>query len=215
MNELIYIQRLETNDAHGASRRETAAAHSDLFPRGPARRMTQLGILVGSVLEPLTVREDEPLFYASVFGESQALAGFIDSFPIPSPQLFQTSIHPSAAEQYLIFKKQAVERFFPVLGSQNCVVSAIQFAASLLRETSSVLICGGEESGPEWLLERGLCSGRSFAYAFRLSAEPEGACASIELSELISYSSQLSHASWFDLIAHPSEEAERSFLKWL
>jgi hypothetical protein len=58
------------------------------------------------------------------------------------------------------------------------VAQAIQTA--LLSPAPRVLLCGGEERGT-WLLERGVASARSFAFALALAAEPAGALARLAL----------------------------------
>ena len=102
-----------------------------------------------------------------------------------------------------------------VLGSRNCHVSALRMAANHLDEAESVLVCGGEERGPDWLLERGLCSDRSFAYSMRLSAQAEGACACLNLGEIAKSADSLTHESWFDSLVQSEEEPRCPFVKWL
>src|ERR1700677_1795922 len=88
------IQLLATDDPReegAAAIRERLKVH---FPPGATRRMTSLGLLVGSVLEQMLPGEGDSIVYATGYAESCALEGFLESFPTPSPTLFQTSIHP-------------------------------------------------------------------------------------------------------------------------
>ena len=151
----------------------------DAFPRGATRRMTQLGLLLGSVLGKLAPAEDDTLVYASVYAETRALEDYLASFPTPSPTLFQTSIHPSAVQQALIARQQSVREFFPLTGRAQLVAHAVRTA--MLAETPRVIVCGGEERGT-WLREQGFASDESFAFAFALSATRAGALATLTLA---------------------------------
>ena len=93
----------------------------DAFPRGATRRMSQLGLLLGSVLGDCTPSEDDTLVYASAYAESQALEDYLASFPTPSPTLFQTSIHPSAVLQVFVARQRPVRSFFPHTGGAQLV----------------------------------------------------------------------------------------------
>lgn len=151
----------------------------DRFARGATRRMTQLGLLVGAALDELAPRADDAVVYASAFAETRALEGYLESFPSASPTLFQTSIHPSAVQQALIGRQQAVGEFFPLTGRAHLVAQAVQTA--LLSPAPRVLLCGGEERGT-WLLQQGVASARSFAFALALTAESAGALGRVTLS---------------------------------
>lgn len=141
----------------------------DRFAKNATRRMTQLGLLVGAVLEPLALTDEDTLVYASSFAETRTLEGYLDSFPTPSPTLFQTSIHPSAVQQALIGRQQPVRHFFPLTGSAALPLQALQVA--LLATTPRVILCGGEERGT-WLLDAQAASARTFAFALALSSSP-------------------------------------------
>lgn len=136
------------------------------FAPGATRRMTQLGMLVGAVLGELAPAADDALVYASQFGESRALEGYLDSFPSASPTLFQTSIHPSGVQQALIGRQQSVREVFPLSGGDHLVASALLTA--LLAPAPRALLAGGEERGT-WLLEKKVASDRAFAFALALT----------------------------------------------
>jgi hypothetical protein len=177
-----YLHALSLSDVADEDPAVTRDRLKDRFPRGATRRMTQLGLLIGSALEELVPQPDDTVVYASAFAETRALEGYLDSFPSASPTLFQTSIHPSAVQQALIGRQHAVKEFFPLTGRAHLVVHALQTA--LLAPGISgarVLVCGGEERGT-WLLKQAVASERSFAFAFSLSAKPAGALARISLS---------------------------------
>lgn len=168
----LYIQNLNTEmpgHEEAAGTRERLRA---CFPAGASRRMTQLGMLVGSVLGPLNPSQEDTLIYASAFGESRSLEAYLDSFPTASPTLFQTSIHPSGAQQVLIGRQLSVRRFFPLSGRHQLVAQAL-VCASVAGE-GRVLFCGGEERG-SWLRECGVASDSSFAFATELTQARGGA----------------------------------------
>ena len=142
--------------------------------------MTTLGLLVGNALAELGPGPDDAIVYASGYAESRALEGFLDSFPTPSPTLFQTSIHPSAVQQLMIGRQAPVREFLPLSGGARFAFHALR--AALLSPAPRVLLCGGEERGT-WLLERGLASARTFAFAAALSREAApGAVGRVRLS---------------------------------
>ncbi|HEY9156038.1 MAG TPA: hypothetical protein VIM69_12955 [Opitutaceae bacterium] len=163
-----YLQNVLTDRADLEAMATTRERLKDRFPKGGTRRMTQLGMLVGSVLGPLDPGENDTLVYASEFAETQALEGYLDSFPSASPTLFQTSIHPSAVQQILIQRQQPVRTFFPMTGLTRLVAQALEVV--FLAETPRVILCGGEERGT-WLLASGIASERSFAFACALTRE--------------------------------------------
>ncbi len=175
----LHLTALHLEDAHHEDPAATRDRLRDHYPKGATRRMTQLGLLVGSTLNPLNPGQDDTLIYASGYAETRALEGFLDSFPGASPTLFQTSIHPSAVQQTLIGRQQPVHAFFPLTGGARLVEQAI--TAALLAPTSRVILCGGEERGT-WMLEHGIASDRTFAFACALSTSPVGAIARLTLA---------------------------------
>jgi hypothetical protein len=167
------------------------------FPPGAARRMTQLGMLVGEMLETLGSTGQETLVYSSAFGESRALEEYLTSFPDPSPTLFQTSIHPSGVQQSLIGKKRSVREVFPLSGGDALPVNALLLA--MTAPASRVLWVGGEERGT-WLREKKVASERTFAFGLALGAEPtETALGRIVLSPGEGLG-RLPLPTWFDLL---------------
>jgi hypothetical protein len=166
----------------------------ETFPRGATRRMTQLGLLLGGVLHDLNPGENDTIVYASVYAESRALEEYLQSFPTPSPTLFQTSIHPSAVQQVLIARQQPVGNFFPHTGRAQLVAHAVQSA--LLAPTPRAILCGGEERGT-WLREHGAASEETFAFALSLSAERTGAIGTISLAPTDGDEGELSLPEFF------------------
>jgi len=160
-----------------ASHEDLAATRErlrDRFPRGATRRMTQLGLLVSSSLDQMAPMPEDTLVYASGYGETCALEGYLESFPTPSPTLFQTSIHPSAVQQAMIGRQCPVGEFLPITGRRHLVGNAL--LAALISPAPRVLLCAGEDKGT-WLLERGIASDRSFALVIDLRLDPSGAIA--------------------------------------
>ena len=175
-----YLHQVVTDDPGDESPAATRERLRAGFPAGATRRMTTLGLLVGSALEKLEPGERDAIVYATGYAESRALEGFIDSFPAPSPTLFQTSIHPSAVQQVMIGRQRPVREFMPLSGGSLLSFHALR--ACLLAPSARVLLCGGEERGT-WLLEHGLASDRSFAFAASLSRERQpGSIAELRIS---------------------------------
>lgn len=161
MSEL-YLQRTAvwteptTNDA------EALAALKAGFPGRSARRMTRLGMQMSQVLRQLEVNEACSLVYATSYSETRTIEKFLDSFPFPSPQAFQTSIHPGGVEQFLIQNKLSIAEFFPLAGERDLLIRALDTA--LLCSGERVVICGGEERGT-WLIDSGVSSELNYAWA--------------------------------------------------
>ena len=181
MNErFIHSLRVELPPAE-----ETAAGARERlrekFPRNAVRRMTHLGLLVGSVLDCTALEVDDAVVYASTFAETRALEDFLSSFPTASPQLFQTSIHPSAVQQVLIGRQQPVARLWPLAGRTRLVEQALLTA--LLEPAHRVALVGGEERG-SWMLDHSMASARSFAFAALLTREAAGAVGRVTFDPL-------------------------------
>ncbi len=194
-----WITALHTDDAGAEDAAATRERLRDRFPRNATRRMTRLGIVLGSVLQPLEPGERDALVYASTHAETHALEDYLDSFPTPSPTLFQTSIHPSAVQQNLIQRQQPVREFLPLTGGAD--LPALAVTAALLSPATRVILCGGEERGG-WLLDAGHASDRTFAFALALSDEPTGAIGkiSIQPTDLAADAGSLPLPAFFDLL---------------
>jgi len=151
---------------------EARARLGDKFPRTALRRMTHLGMLLGSTLDGVALTPEDAVVYASSYAETRALEDFLTSFPAASPLLFQTSIHPGGVQQVLIGRQQPVARLWPLAGRTRLVEQALLTA--LLEPAARVVLLGGEERG-SWLLEQGYASDRAFAFALVLTHEAAGA----------------------------------------
>lgn len=173
-----YVTAVHLEDPGAADPAATRERLRDRFPRGSTRRMTELGLLVGSVLLELEPDESDALIYASGYGETRALEAYLESFPTPSPTLFQTSIHPSAVQQTLIAQQRKIRTFLPMTGRSHLIAQAL--TAALLAPERRVLLCGGEERGT-WLREQRAASDRSFAFAFDLVTNADAAVAQVRL----------------------------------
>jgi hypothetical protein len=192
-----YLQTLATDDAPEGEPSGVRDRLKGRFPPGAVRRMTTLGMLVGSALGELEPREEDAVVYASGYAESRTLEGFIDSFPMPSPTLFQTSIHPSAVQQLMISRQRSIREFMPLSGGSLLAFHALR--AACLAPAARVLLCGGEERGT-WLLGYGLASDRTFSFAVSLTRERGDApAARLRLSRKEG-TGELTLAQWFDLL---------------
>lgn len=193
-----WITDLRTDDAGLEPAADTRERLRDLFPKGATRRMTQLGLALGSTLGPLRPGGDDAIVYASVHAETRALEAYLDSFPTPSPTLFQTSIHPSSVQQNLILLQQPVRQFLPLTGIDNLPAQAL--LAALLCEAPRVLLCGGEERGG-WLVGHRHASDRTFAFTLALSADPTGAVGRVRLAAASTQAiTPLPLSAFFDLL---------------
>ncbi|HEY1848552.1 MAG TPA: hypothetical protein VGG37_05070 [Opitutaceae bacterium] len=211
-----HLQRLATDDPGLESSADTRTRLKGHFAPGATRRMTTLGMLVGRVVSELGPGGIDAIVYASEYAESSALEGFLDSFPSASPTLFQTSIHPSAVQQMMIARQTPVPELFPLSGGPLFAFHALR--AALLSPSPTVLLCGGEERG-SWLLEHGLASNRTFAFAARVAKSPAGSLARILLTPG-AVDGSLALAAWFDLLhrrlpfAGPVAPGWRLDLEW-
>jgi hypothetical protein len=193
-----HIQNVRIDDPGAEDPAATRERLKARFAPGAARRMTQLGMMVGALLRDLRPDAQDALVYATQYGESRALENYIDSFPTPSPTLFQTSIHPSGAQQYLIGNQRSLREFFPLAGGESLVASALQ--AALLSASPRVLLCGGEEQAT-WLTANSLASDRSFAFAMATTNQQTAdTCGLIELQPDNGVSGTLSLHDWFMLV---------------
>jgi hypothetical protein len=169
--------------------------------------MTTLGLIVGNALAQLEPAQEDSILYATGYAESRALEDFLDSFPAPSPTLFQTSIHPSAVQQLLIGRQRAVGEFMPMSGGNLLAVQALR--ACMLSPSPRALLCGGEETGT-WLLEHRLASERTFGFAAALARQPgPGALGRVRLTPSGGEGS-LGLAGLFDLL-----HARAAFDGWI
>jgi hypothetical protein len=171
IERFIHQVRVELPDDH-ESAAEARIRLSDKFPRTALRRMTHLGLLLGSALDGVKLGPDDAVVYASTFAETRALEEFLASFPGASPLLFQTSIHPGGVQQVLIGRQQPIARLWPFAGRARLVEHALM--AALMEPASQVGFVGGEERGT-WLLDHGMASPRAFAFATLLTRQPAGA----------------------------------------
>jgi len=155
---------------------ETAAGArvrlANKFQRNALRRMTHLGLLIGSALDGAPLGPDDALVYASTYAETRALEDYLLGFPAASPLLFQTSIHPGGVQQVLIGRQQSIARLWPMAGRERLVEQALMTA--LLEPARQVAFVGGEERGT-WMLEHGMAAARPFAFAAVLTREASGA----------------------------------------
>jgi len=217
-----YLQAVRTDDPGAEEPAATRERLKTNFPPGATRRMTQLGLLVGSALNDLVPTSDDTLVYATGFGESRALEAYLASFPTPSPTLFQTSIHPSGAQQVLIGRQRPIREFFPLAGGPQLTAQA--FLTALLSPTPRVLLCGGEERAT-WLTEHGVASDRTFAFAIALtSTATPGFLGKITLASGsdadVSLASPFPLAQFFDLLharrpfSGPLANARHLTLSW-
>ncbi len=178
------------------------------FARGALRRMTHLGLLVGSALDGLPIGLDDTVVYASTYAETRALEDYLTGFPEASPLLFQTSIHPSAVQQVLIGRQQPVRRFFPLTGRRRLVEQALLVA--LIDPGPQVVVLGGEERGT-WMLDHGMASDRAFAFALILRTEPGGAIGRVAYAP---DGTDLDAGACPSLMAFATGLAERREMRW-
>lgn len=190
-----HISAVHVVDSEGA---ENAALRDRLkgaFPAGAARRMTLLGMMIGSALGATASGTIDSLVYSSEFGESVSLENYLRSFPTPSPTAFQSSIHPSAVQQVLIQRQRPVRQLIPLAGGPELVLQAA--LAALTDPADEVVWCGGDESGT-WLRDLGAAANRSFAFAVVLRKAPAGRALGRLRLVPAEGTGSLSHAAWFE-----------------
>jgi hypothetical protein len=173
--QFVKVEQPDPAETAGAARTRLG----EKFPRTAVRRMTHLGLLLGSTLDGLTLGLDDALVYATTYSETRALEDYLASFPTASPLLFQTSIHPGAVQQVMIARQQPVGRFWPMTGQRRLVEQALLTA--LLEPAPRVVLVGGEERGT-WMLTHGRASDRPFAFALALASEAAGAVGRISFA---------------------------------
>lgn len=192
-----FIQDVRTDEPSGETPAATRERLKARFAPGAARRMTLLGMMVGATLQDILTADDDTLVYASTFGESPALESFLESFPTPSPTLFQTSIHPSGVQQGLIGRQRPMREVLPLAGGRQLALQAA--LAALLAPAPRVLWCGGDERG-SWLREVGVASERSFAFALALHRERTAAAVGRLSLAPGEGDGSLDLPAWFDLL---------------
>ncbi len=194
-----FIQNICTDDAAIEALAETRERLKGAFAPGATRRMTQLGMVVGSALNKVAPAAEDTLVYASTFAESRSLEAYLDSFPSASPTLFQTSIHPSGAQQALIGRQRSLGEVFSHSGTGQ--MPAQSMLTALLAPAPRVILCGGEERGG-WLVNHYSAQDRTFGYALSLTREPGpapiGRLALVPSDE----SGSMAQSEWFDVLHH-------------
>ena len=192
-----FIQNIFTDDAGAETQVETRERLKGSFAPGATRRMTQLGMVVGAALGKLEPTAEDTLVYATTFAESRSLESYLDSFPAASPTLFQTSIHPSGAQQALIGRQRSLGEVFSHSGVDQ--MPAQSLLTALLSPASRVILCGGEERG-DWLVNYYSAQDRTFGYALALTREPGakplGRLALVQTD----LPGALKQSQWFDLL---------------
>lgn len=165
----LHISQVHTLRAGEETLAEARSRIPKDFPRRSARRMTHLGTLLARVLKDLPTPIDGTVVYGTTYAETRSLEDYVDSFPQPSPLLFQASIHPSGIQQVFVHRRIPLDTFIPITGNENLIGSL--FETAILAGTDKVTICGGEEKGT-WLLEQGRASESAFAWTLTLSSLP-------------------------------------------
>jgi hypothetical protein len=198
------IQTIRTDDPGDEDIAATRERLKAGFPPGAVRRMTQLGMLMGAILDELAPRRDDAIIYATQYGEGRTLESFLDSFPAASPTGFQTSIHPGAVQQGMIRRARPVGEFFPMSGSDWLAGHSV--LAAFLSPAPRVLLCGGEERGT-WLTAIDGASTRTFAHGMSLVSVSKNSAGSapppagrITLEPDTGAAAPLAPGAWFDLL---------------
>ena len=192
-----FIQNIFTDDAGAETQTETRERLKGSFAPGATRRMTQLGMVVGAVLNKLEPQATDTLVYASTFAESRSLESYLDSFPTASPTLFQTSIHPSGAQQALIGRQRSLGEVFSHSGVEQ--MPAQSLLTAMLAPAARVILCGGEERGG-WLVNYYSAQDRTFAYALALTREPGAAPLGRLTLVPTEEAGSMKQSDWFDLL---------------
>jgi len=142
------------------------------FPKATARRLSHLATLYARVLEELDPTGDDALIMVSAYSETRSLEAYLDSFPHPSPMLFQTSVHPAPVQGACVARQRALGEFWPITGAEERAARALELAA--LSPARRILVVAGEEEG-SWLTALGLASAEAWAMGLELRRDPAGA----------------------------------------
>jgi len=178
-----YIQVANTFGPSSETSIDTWKTLKKNFPPLASRRMTQLALMIGECLKDQEIQCSDSVLYVTTFSETLCLEKFLDSFPNPSPLMFQNSIHPSGMEQVLIAKKQSAEEFLAFGGNKNAMHSAL--VAAFTSENPTQWLIGAEEKGT-WLTEKECASDQDFALALKLTDNPAAALAKLSWQPLTS-----------------------------
>lgn len=192
-----YITALHLIDPAGEDNAALRERLKPNFPPRAVRRMTLLGLMVGSAIQKVANGDQQAMIYSSEYGESVALEGYLRSFPTASPTLFQTSIHPSAFQQALIQQQKPLPEALPMAGGPELVLQSA--LAAVTGEADEVIWCGGDECGT-WLRELGCAADRSFAFAMALRRERTDQSVGRLRLEPTETTGQMALAQWFDLL---------------
>lgn len=168
----LYLHRRLWLDGSGETAAEGRTRLPDGFPKASARRLSHLATLLARVLEQLDRQPGDALVFASRYAETRSLEAYLDSFPNPSPTLFQTSVHPGPVQGSCVPRQREVGEFWPVTGGVDLAAQALQIAASC--SARRVVLVAGEEQGG-WLASLGLASPTAWAAGFDLRHEADGA----------------------------------------
>lgn len=205
------ILKMQLVDSAGAEALALRDRLKSNFPPGATRRMTLLGMMVGSAIQEVATEDIDTLVYSSAFGESISLESYLRSFPTASPTLFQTSIHPSGFQQGLIIRQKPMREVIPIAGGPELVLQSS--LAAMTVPTDKVVWCGGEERGT-WLRELGAAADQSFAFALKLGKkDDENAIGRIELSPSEGRSS-LNLVQWFEALSNRRQLDQHIGLGW-
>ena len=193
----LHLADLVLVRGNGESLSEARQSVPRAFAGRPARRMTHLGTLMARILAEREGVAGHPIIYGTTYAETRSLEDYVDSFPSPSPLLFQGSIHPSAVQQVFVHRKLPIGAFFPLTGSTHLVATILETA--LRMAGGPVTVSGGEERGT-WLLERGKASSEAFAWAFRLAPDMDGAVATLEVDPDDATDGSIGHTGFFSAL---------------
>lgn len=142
------------------------------FPSLVSRKMTRAALMIGECLKDRTLSSEDAIIYATTFSETTSLEKYLDSFPTPSPLMFQNSIHPAGMEQLLIARKKPVEEFMSFAGDTGIIYAAL-VSACVSAQPVQWIVCA-EEKGT-WLTDMNCGCDQDFAFAINLDSVPENA----------------------------------------
>lgn len=195
MNKL-FLQQIQIAEPFQLLSREERKLFGEGLPAGSLRRMSSLGVMIYFLLKKMDLSDIQQVVYASRHGETNALEGYMDSFPHPSPVKFQTSIHPSSVQQVFIALQQSVPYFLPLAGAAHSILKALQITLTLQQNPLLIL---GEEPG-SWLVDLDMAYPRGALCMMALSSDVSGAVAELEWSaeETANFSPDL--FEWINLL---------------
>lgn len=165
MSSLSYITNARSLGVYSELEGDVLKELRRPFPAIQSRRMTPSALMIGHLLQDMTLEPADECIYLSTYSGSAHLDKYLESFPTPSPFYFQSSIHAAPLESLLVMNQLPVRSVVAYCGAEKIVAQGL--LAAVLSDARRVHVLGAEEAYPK-LSAHGLASDQGFAYALSL-----------------------------------------------